>query len=118
MTEMEEAIGEVDSPTPSTESPETGGFHAAPIAQVKAWLALQFHEAGKRVPDFDYTPQTISYLHNVVNLSQTKTEAATIVLNDLYQKSAEYRAQGFSAFIFITIFSIIVCALFCFLVLW
>lgn len=97
MTETEETIGEVDSPTPSTtpsESPESGGFHAAPIAEVKAWLALQFHEAGKQVPDFEYTPQTISYLHNVVTLSQAKTEAATIVLNDLYQKSAEYRAQA------------------------
>lgn len=95
-------IEEVDpaSPTPYStpfESPESGGaawFNTARVAEVKAWLASQFHEAGKHVPDFEYTPQAISHLYNVVTLSQSQTEAATILSNDFHQKSAEYRAQG------------------------
>ncbi|XP_057784962.1 AUGMIN subunit 1-like [Salvia miltiorrhiza] len=95
-------LGEVDPPSPTPystpfESPESGSAarpSAARIAEVKMWLASQFHEVGKHVPDFDYTPQSISYLHNVVTLSQAQTEAATIVLNDFHHKSAEYRAQA------------------------
>ncbi|KAH6779638.1 HAUS augmin-like complex subunit [Perilla frutescens var. hirtella] len=86
--------GEVDYPLESPDSSSTAAFDAARIAQVKAWLASQFHEAGKHVPDFDCTPHTISYLHNIATLSQAQTESATIVLNDFHQKSAEYRAQA------------------------
>lgn len=114
-------IGEVDPPSPTPystpfESPESGGtgrVSAARIAEVKMWLVSQFHEAGKHVPDFEYTPQSISYLHNVVTLSQAQTEAATIILNDFHQKSAEYRAQGFFIFIFL---NCAVCIKFCLLI--
>lgn len=103
---MSFSIGDVDPPSPTTystpcESPESRGaacLSDARITQVKIWLISQFHDAGKHVPDFDDTPQTISYLHNIVTRSHAQTEAATILSNDFRHKSAEYRSQGFVVF--------------------
>lgn len=83
----------VASSDPSKSSGSTG-FDATRIAEVKAWLVSQFDAVGKDIPDFEYTPRSISHLHNIATLSQAKTQAATIVANDFRQKAAEYRSQG------------------------
>ncbi|KAG8372060.1 hypothetical protein BUALT_Bualt12G0027300 [Buddleja alternifolia] len=70
------------------------GFDANRIAELKAWLVSQFEAAGKDVPDFEYTPRSIAHVHNIATLSQSKTQAATIVANDFGQKEAEYRFQA------------------------
>ncbi|GKB35725.1 augmin subunit 1 [Tanacetum coccineum] len=63
--------------------------------EVKTWLASQFDAAGKDyVPEFEYTPRTISHLHNLATVSQQKTQAATIIANDFRLKAAEYRSQA------------------------
>ncbi|TYH15356.1 hypothetical protein ES288_A05G035100v1 [Gossypium darwinii] len=53
-----------------------------------------FDAAGKEVPDFEYTPQSIAHLYNLATVSQAKTQAANIVANDFRQKAAEYRSQA------------------------
>ncbi|XP_057983380.1 AUGMIN subunit 1-like isoform X2 [Malania oleifera] len=78
----------------SSASDTKSGFDAAQIAEVKAWLASQFDAAGKDVPDFEYTPRTVAYLHNLATLSQAKTQSAQIVAADFRQKAAEYRSQA------------------------
>lgn len=83
--------------TSSSEPSKTGptaGFDANRVAEVKAWLVSQFDAAGKDVPDFEYTPRSISHLHNIAMLSQAKTQAAAIVASDFRQKAAEYRSQA------------------------
>ncbi|KAK8320593.1 hypothetical protein V6Z11_A12G047700 [Gossypium hirsutum] len=55
---------------------------------------LQFDNAGKEVPDFEYTPRSIAHLYNLATVSQAKTQAANIVANDFRQKAAEYRSQA------------------------
>lgn len=64
------------------------------IAEVKAWLSSQFDAVGKDVPEFEYTPRAIAYLHNLATLSQSKTHASSIVANDFRIKASEYRSQG------------------------
>ncbi|KAG8372073.1 hypothetical protein BUALT_Bualt12G0028600 [Buddleja alternifolia] len=95
---MSEIVGGSDpSPLTSAETSKSSGssgFDANRIAEVKAWLVSQFDAAGKDVPDFEYTPRSIAHLHNVATLSQSKTQAATIVANDFRQKAAEYRSQA------------------------
>ncbi|GAB4851729.1 AUGMIN subunit 1 [Ancistrocladus abbreviatus] len=71
-----------------------GGFDAARIQEVKAWLVSQFDAAGKDVPEFEYTPRSIAHLHNLATISRAKTKAAGIVANDFRQKAAEYRSQA------------------------
>uniref|UniRef100_A0A7N0VFB9 HAUS augmin-like complex subunit 1 n=1 Tax=Kalanchoe fedtschenkoi TaxID=63787 RepID=A0A7N0VFB9_KALFE len=71
-----------------------GGVDASKIAEVKAWLSSQFEAVGKEVPDFDYTPRSIAYLHNLATLSQAKTQAAGILASDFQQKAIEYRSQA------------------------
>lgn len=73
---------------------KSGGFDAGRIGEVKAWLVSQFDAAGKDVPDFEYTPRSIAYLHNLATISQAKTQAATIVANDFRLKATEYRSQA------------------------
>lgn len=73
----------------------SGSFDANRIGEVKSWLASQFDAAGKdHVPDFDYTPRSISHLHNLATISQAKTQAATIIANDFRLKASEYRSQA------------------------
>ncbi|CAA0842831.1 Unknown protein [Striga hermonthica] len=96
---MSEFGGGSDPPSPpisitSSESSMSSGFDANRIAEVKAWLVSQFDAAGKDVPDFEYTPRSISHLHNIATLSQAKTQAATIVAGDFRLKAAEYRSQA------------------------
>ncbi|KAL2228185.1 AUGMIN subunit 1-like [Sesamum indicum] len=101
---MSKIGGGSDPPSPpspplsvtSSEASKSSGtcFDANRIAEVKAWLVSQFDAAGKDVPDFEYTPQSIAHLHNIATLSQAKTQAATIVANDFRQKAAEYRSQA------------------------
>ncbi|KAK1366041.1 AUGMIN subunit 1 [Heracleum sosnowskyi] len=64
------------------------------IAEVKAWLSSQFDAVGKDVPEFEYTPRAIAYLHNLATLSQSKTHASSIVANDFRIKASEYRSQA------------------------
>ena len=82
------------SDRPGSSEAKGSGFDAARIQEVKAWLASQFDAAGKDVPEFEYTPTSIAHLHNLATLSQSKTQAASIVANDFLQKAAEYRSQG------------------------
>lgn len=70
------------------------GFNINQIPDVKAWIESIFDAAGKDVPDFEYTPQSISHLHNFAIRSQANTQAALIVANDLNQKAAEYSSRG------------------------
>ncbi|KAG8372058.1 hypothetical protein BUALT_Bualt12G0027100 [Buddleja alternifolia] len=95
---MSEIVGGIDPPpltsAETSKSSGSSGFDANRIAEVKAWLVSQFDAAGKDVPDFEYIPRSIAHLHNIATLSQSKTQAATIVKNDFRQKVAEYRSQG------------------------
>ncbi|KAG5554238.1 hypothetical protein RHGRI_011936 [Rhododendron griersonianum] len=70
------------------------GFNINQIPDVKAWIESIFDAAGKDVPDFEYTPQSISHLHNLAIRSQANTQAALIVANDLNQKAAEYSSRA------------------------
>lgn len=70
------------------------GFNINQIPDVKAWIESIFDAAGKDVPDFEYTPQSISHLHNLAIRSRANTQAALIVANDLNQKAAEYSSRG------------------------
>ncbi|KAK8566128.1 hypothetical protein V6N12_059664 [Hibiscus sabdariffa] len=90
---MNEMISGVADPV-ATDATKGGGFDAARIAEVKAWLAAQFDAVGKEVPDFEYTPRSIAHLYNLATVSQAKTQAANIVANDFRQKAAEYRSQA------------------------
>ncbi|GMP23090.1 hypothetical protein CsSME_00000821 [Camellia sinensis var. sinensis] len=56
-------------------------FSISQIEEVKASLVSQFDAVGKDVPDFEYTSQSISHLHNLATLSQANTQAALIVAN-------------------------------------
>ena len=93
---MSELVGGGDpSPSITSEaSKSSSGFDANRIAEVKAWLESQFAAVGKDVPDFEYTPRSISHLNSIANISQAKTQVASIVANDFRQKATEYRAQG------------------------
>lgn len=82
------------SDRPGSSEAKGSGFDAARIQEVKAWLASQFDAAGKDVPEFEYTPTSIAHLHNLAAVSQSKTQAASIVANDFRQKAAEYRSQA------------------------
>nr|POE74113.1 isoform 2 of augmin subunit 1 [Quercus suber] len=42
---------------------KSGGSDATRISDVEKWLAARFGDAGKEVPDFEYTPRSVSYLH-------------------------------------------------------
>ncbi|KAL7169526.1 hypothetical protein ACSBR2_034539 [Camellia fascicularis] len=70
------------------------GFSISQIEEVKTWLVSQFDGDGKDVPDFEYTSQSISHLHNLATLSQANTQAALSVANDLHQKASEYHSQA------------------------
>lgn len=89
---MSDSISGLDAPVNDTKS--SFDFDANRIAEVKAWLASQFDAAGKDVPEFEYTPRSISHLHNIASVSQAKTQAAGIVAADFRQKAAEYRSQA------------------------
>ncbi|KAF8396235.1 hypothetical protein HHK36_017850 [Tetracentron sinense] len=87
---MSDLISGADSRAAETKT----GFDNARIAEVKSWLVSQFDAAGKDVPEFEYTPRSISHLHNLASISQANTQAAGIVASDLRQKAAEYRSQA------------------------
>lgn len=89
---MSDSISGLDAPVNDTKS--SFDFDANRIAEVKAWLASQFDAAGKDVPEFEYTPRSISHLHKLASVSQAKTQAAGIVAADFRQKAAEYRSQA------------------------
>ncbi|CAL0315219.1 unnamed protein product [Lupinus luteus] len=67
---------------------------ASRIGEVKEWLAKTFEAAGKSVPEFEYTPRSVSYLHNLLTVSKAKDEAARLVARDFRQKASEYRSQA------------------------
>ncbi|WVZ13909.1 hypothetical protein V8G54_011475, partial [Vigna mungo] len=64
------------------------------VAEVKEWLAKTFEGAGKPVPEFEYTPRSVSHLHHLITLSKAKDEAARLVARDFRLKASEYRSQG------------------------
>ena len=70
------------------------GSDASRIGEVKQWLAHEFSQAGKEVPQFEYTPRSVAYLHNLATLSQAKTQASKILASDFRLKASEYRSQG------------------------
>ncbi|PQP98263.1 AUGMIN subunit 1 [Prunus yedoensis var. nudiflora] len=71
-----------------------GGSDASRIGEVKQWLTQEFFQAGKEVPDFEYTPRSVAYLHNLATLSQAQTQASKILASDFRLKASEYRAQA------------------------
>ncbi|PNX97335.1 HAUS augmin-like protein complex subunit 1-like protein, partial [Trifolium pratense] len=64
------------------------------ISDVKEWLAKTFEVAGKPVPEFEYTPRSVSHLHHLSTLSKSKDEAARLVARDFRLKASEYRSQA------------------------
>jgi hypothetical protein len=64
------------------------------ISEVEKWLASRFADAGKEVPDFEYTPRSVGYLYNLLTISEAKEKSADIVAKDFRRKAAEYRSQG------------------------
>ncbi|CAI8597730.1 unnamed protein product [Vicia faba] len=64
------------------------------IGEVKEWLAKTFEVAGKPVPEFQYTPRSVSHLHHLSTLSKAKDEAARLVARDFRLKASEYRSQA------------------------
>lgn len=81
------------SETPSKSS-SGGGTDASRIGEVKQWLAQEFSQAGKEVPDFEYTPRSVAYLRNLATLSQAQTQASKILASDFRLKASEYRSQA------------------------
>ena len=79
-----------------------GGSEASWIGEVKQWLAQEFGQAGKEVPQFEYTPRSVAYLHNLATLSQAKTQASKILASDFRLKASEYRSQGLFAALLIS----------------
>uniref|UniRef100_A0A7N2M482 HAUS augmin-like complex subunit 1 n=1 Tax=Quercus lobata TaxID=97700 RepID=A0A7N2M482_QUELO len=73
---------------------KSGGSDATRISDVEKWLAARFGDAGKEVPDFEYTPRSVSYLHNLITISEAKEKSADIVAKDFRRKAAEYRSQA------------------------
>ncbi|EXC35883.1 hypothetical protein L484_000572 [Morus notabilis] len=71
-----------------------GGSEASRIGEVKQWLVHEFGQAGKEVPQFEYTPRSVAYLHNLATLSQAKTQASKILASDFRLKASEYRSQA------------------------
>jgi len=67
---------------------------ACRIGEVKQWLAQEFSQAGKEVPDFEYTPRSVAYLHNLATLSHSHTQSSKILATDFRHKASEYRSQG------------------------
>ncbi|KAJ1394344.1 HAUS augmin-like complex subunit 1 [Sesbania bispinosa] len=67
---------------------------ASGVAEVKEWLAKTFEAAGKPVPEFEYTPRSVSHLHHLLTLSKAKDEAARLVARDFRLKASEYRSQA------------------------
>ncbi|XP_022153871.1 AUGMIN subunit 1 [Momordica charantia] len=86
-------MSDIISPTVDSD-PKLGSDPSSRIAEVKEWLGSEFGRAGKEVPDFEYTPRSISHLHNLCTLSQAKTRAAEILAKDFRLKASEYRAQA------------------------
>uniref|UniRef100_A0A7N2R7C9 Uncharacterized protein n=1 Tax=Quercus lobata TaxID=97700 RepID=A0A7N2R7C9_QUELO len=72
---------------------KSGGSDATRISDAEKWLAARFGDAGKEVPDFEYTPRSVSYLHNLITISEAKEKSAHIVAKDFRRKAAEYRSQ-------------------------
>ncbi|XP_062167823.1 AUGMIN subunit 1 isoform X2 [Alnus glutinosa] len=75
-------------------SESKSGSDASRISEVQKWLAARFGDAGKEVPDFEYTPRSVAYLHNVLTISEAKEKSADILAKDFRRKAAEYRSQA------------------------
>ncbi|KAB1222239.1 DNA-directed RNA polymerase V subunit 5A [Morella rubra] len=80
------------SDTPVTEA--KSGSDASRFSEVQKWLAARFGDAGKEVPDFEYTPRSVAYLHSLLTVSEAKEKSADIVAKDFRRKAAEYRSQA------------------------
>ncbi|KAM5578043.1 hypothetical protein ABKV19_008389 [Rosa sericea] len=76
------------------ETASSKGTDASRIGEVKQWLAQEFSQAGKQVPDFEYTPRSVAYLRNLATLSQSQTQASKILASDFRLKASEYRSQA------------------------
>ena len=80
------------SDPPGSESKSSSD--ASRISEVQKWLAARFGDAGKEVPDFEYTPRSVAYLQSVLTISEAKEKSADILAKDFRRKAAEYRSQG------------------------
>ncbi|KAG0469054.1 hypothetical protein HPP92_018382 [Vanilla planifolia] len=93
MESMGDLLSALDSPVSSGDSAPRTSSDAVRIAEVKAWLVSQFEAATRDVPEFDYTPRSVSS-PCPCHLSQARSRAASIVAADLRLKASEYRAQA------------------------
>lgn len=73
--------------------PSDGTFDPAHVAEVTSWLKLVFEAAGKNVPEFEYTPRTITHLYHLAKTSQSRTQAAATVGEDARLRAAQYRSE-------------------------
>ncbi|XP_057718088.1 AUGMIN subunit 1 isoform X2 [Arachis stenosperma] len=79
---------------PAVPEPKSGSDASSRIGEVSEWLAKTFEAAGKPVPEFEYTPRSVSHLHGLLTVSKAKDEAARLVARDFRQKASEYRSQA------------------------
>ncbi|RYR05299.1 hypothetical protein Ahy_B06g085168 isoform A [Arachis hypogaea] len=79
---------------PAVPEPKSGSDASSRIGEVSEWLAKTFEAAGKPVPEFEYTPRSVSHLHSLLTVSKAKDEAARLVARDFRQKASEYRSQA------------------------
>ncbi|KAL4276387.1 hypothetical protein AHAS_Ahas20G0202100 [Arachis hypogaea] len=79
---------------PAESEPKSGSDASSRIEEVSEWLAKTFEATGKPVTEFEYTPRSISHLHDLLIVSKAKDEAARLVARDFHQKASEYRSQG------------------------
>ncbi|KAJ3693448.1 hypothetical protein LUZ60_008928 [Juncus effusus] len=87
----------MDSTETSMTSPSGGGRAASDalkLAEIQSWLSSLFDQANRQVPDLTLTPASISHLHSLASLSQSRSQASAIVAADLRQKAAEYRSEA------------------------
>ncbi|XP_050368294.1 AUGMIN subunit 1 [Argentina anserina] len=82
------------SESPVSETASSKGTDASRIGDVKQWLAQEFSQAGREVPDFEYTPRSVAVLRNLATLSQSQTQASKILASDFRLKASEYRSQA------------------------
>jgi len=76
-------------------SESKSGSDASRISEVQKWLAARFGDAGKEVPDFEYTPRSVAYLNSVLTISEAKEKSADILAKD-FRRVPLPRSHSFS----------------------
>ena len=62
------------------------------MLQVHCWLEKVF--SGDTVPPYEINPRTIDILYSLKELNEKQNRAAEIVIEDLQQKTDEYKEEG------------------------